>query len=59
VKEKLPDAAWLVLDNLKHRWPYTTNMTKTVADEAYAWCESRELGFDCLLAPRCRFSSRL
>ncbi len=34
-------AEWMVLDNLKNGWEYTTNLIMKVADQAYDRCESR------------------
>lgn len=35
---------WLVLDNLKNLWPYTTNICdRDKADAVYRWCVDNEL----------------
>lgn len=33
---------WLVLDNLKSNWPYTTGVDGTLADAAYLWAVNNE-----------------
>ncbi len=35
-------AQWIVLDNLKRGWIYTTNLNTTVAGDAYLWCVRNE-----------------
>ena len=40
---KLTAARWLVLDNLREGWPYSTNLDCNIAGEAYLWCVNNEL----------------
>lgn len=35
-------AQWLVLDNLAHNWPYTTNLDRQLAEDAYLWAVRNE-----------------
>lgn len=44
-------AQWLVLDNLKHHWPYWTNMDRDIADKAYIDCVRNEWIKDGKLTP--------
>jgi hypothetical protein len=44
-------AQWLVLDNVKHGWPYATNLSSDTADEAYLWCVRNEYIKDARITP--------
>ena len=44
-------AQWIVLDNVKNRWPYQTNLSHDVADEAYLWCVRNEYVKDGIITP--------
>ncbi len=41
-QNQLTPSQWLVLDNLKNNWPYTTNLSIENAHSAYLWAVSNE-----------------
>lgn len=42
---------WIVLDNLKHGWPFRTNLSSSMADKAYLWCVNNEYVKDGRITP--------
>ncbi len=47
----LTASQWLVLDNLKHNWPYKTNLNPSFAGDAYLWCVNQEFVKDGMITP--------
>ena len=48
---RLSAAQWLILDNLEHGWPYTTNLPRDMAEEAYLCCIHNGYVEDGMITP--------